>query len=73
MTADKIELTLERQPMEEDKTTGGIMDFPEDEAVVHLSASKRDQNDGEMILYWSQQISRTEQDNIIIKMTELAF
>lgn len=73
MTADEIELTLERQPMEEDKTTGGIMDFPEDEAVVHLSASKRDQNDGEMILYWSQQISRTEQDNIIIKMTELAF
>lgn len=54
MTADEIELTLERQPMEEDKTTGGIMDFPEDEAVVHLSASKRDQNDGEMILYWSQ-------------------
>lgn len=73
VTADEIELTLERQPMEEDKTTGGIMDFPEDEAVVHLSASKRDQNDGEMILYWSQQISRTEQDNIIIKMTELAF
>lgn len=51
VTADEIELTLERQPMEEDKTTGGIMDFPEDEAVVHLSASKRDQNDGEMILY----------------------
>lgn len=54
VTADEIQLTLERQPMEGDKTTGGIMDFhfPEDEAVVNLSASKRDQNDGEMILYW---------------------
>lgn len=53
VTADEIQLTLERQPMEGDKTTGGIMDFhfPEDEAVVNLSASKRDQNDGEMILY----------------------
>lgn len=53
VAADEIQLTLERQPMEGDKTTGGIMDFhfPEDEAVVNLSASKRDQNDGEMILY----------------------
>lgn len=53
VTTDEIQLTLEKQPIEGEKTTGGIMDFhfPEDDAVVNLSGSKRGQNDTEMILY----------------------
>ena len=52
--ADEIQLTLEKQPMEAEKTTDGVMDFHfgvDDDAVVNLSSGKQDSDEGEMILY----------------------
>ena len=57
--ADEIQLTLEKQPMEAEKTTDGVMDFHfgvDDDAVVNLSSGKQDSDEGEMILYWPDRL-----------------
>ncbi|XP_062581516.1 uncharacterized protein LOC134243298 [Saccostrea cucullata] len=54
VTAEEIHMTLEKQPIESQGTTNGVMNFhfqDDDEAVANLSASRRGQNEDEMILY----------------------
>ncbi|XP_061165955.1 uncharacterized protein LOC133199404 [Saccostrea echinata] len=52
--AEEIQMTLEKQPIESKGTTNGVMNFhfqDDDEAVANLSASRRAQNEDELILY----------------------
>lgn len=49
-------MTLQKEPIESEKTTDGVMNFQfqdddDDEAVANLSASRRGQEEEEMILY----------------------
>ncbi|XP_056017878.1 uncharacterized protein LOC125670987 isoform X2 [Ostrea edulis] len=54
--AEEIQMTLQKEPIESEKTTDGVMNFQfqdddDDEAVANLSASRRGQEEEEMILY----------------------